>query len=350
MDKDKIYKLLCSLGFKLRDKGAYWQTSAIFRNGDNHTAIQIYKDSGVWKDYVSQSKFMPLKRLVEVTLGTNDPKTISKYFDFKEPDFYESKRVEKACPVMEKIYDEKGLEKLLPHFSFYEKRGIAQSTMQYFKGGLATGGPMYQRIVFPIYNENRQIHGFAGRDVSPSNSKDRPKWKHVGKKTKWIYPYHINQHVFNEAVLKNDSVILVESIGDMLALFEKGFKNVLVTFGLDISPQLICFLISLCAKKIILSFNNDVEQKDNRGLNACVKGYLNLIKFIGCDNVKICLPTKNDFGDMSEQDFVGWREKLDKVKELDQLEQVNSLISALAKSKFLSKNILKNRKYINECG
>ena len=74
MDKEKIHKLLCTLGFKLRDRGAYWQTTAVYRNGDNPTAIQIYKDSGVWKDHVSQSKFMPLKRLVEISLGTNDPK------------------------------------------------------------------------------------------------------------------------------------------------------------------------------------------------------------------------------------------------------------------------------------
>ena len=88
---------------------------------------------------------------------------------------------------------------------------------------------MYQRIVFPIYNENNQIHGFAGRDVSPSSKADRPKWKHVGKKTKWIYPYFINTKIFNDSVKERGSVILVESIGDMLALFEKNDPQDIIT-------------------------------------------------------------------------------------------------------------------------
>ena len=89
MNSEKIKQSLIDLGYKLSDRGAYWQTNAIFRNGDNKTAIQIYKDSGVWKDYVQGSKFSPFQRLVEITLGTNDPNEIKKYTDAEIDSFYE---------------------------------------------------------------------------------------------------------------------------------------------------------------------------------------------------------------------------------------------------------------------
>ena len=84
MTPEKIKESLDSLGYKLSDRGQYWQTNAIFRNGDNQTAIQIYKNTGVWKDHVQGTVFAPFKRLVEITLGTNDSNEIKKYIDEDE--------------------------------------------------------------------------------------------------------------------------------------------------------------------------------------------------------------------------------------------------------------------------
>ena len=44
-------------------------------------------------------------------------------------------------------------------------------------------------------------------------------------------------------------VIIVESIGDCLSLIEKGFNNVLVSFGLDISSKLLCAIVGFNFKK-----------------------------------------------------------------------------------------------------
>ena len=57
METEDIKEVLLELGFKLRDRGPYWQTNALWRNGDNFTAVQIYKDSGVWRDYVDGTSF-----------------------------------------------------------------------------------------------------------------------------------------------------------------------------------------------------------------------------------------------------------------------------------------------------
>ena len=84
IDSSKIKHILEELGYKLSDKGSYWQCSAVYRGGDNQTALQIYKDTGAWKDYVKDTSFMPFKRLLILTLNTNDPKELSKYLNKDE--------------------------------------------------------------------------------------------------------------------------------------------------------------------------------------------------------------------------------------------------------------------------
>ena len=64
LSQTEIEEALNELGFKLNDRGPYWQTSAIWRNGDNPTAIQIYKNSGVWRDFVNDIGHQPFARLV----------------------------------------------------------------------------------------------------------------------------------------------------------------------------------------------------------------------------------------------------------------------------------------------
>ena len=57
--------ILRNLGYTLSDRGSYWQTSAIYRGGDNKTAISIYKDSGVWTDFVAGSVALPFELLLK---------------------------------------------------------------------------------------------------------------------------------------------------------------------------------------------------------------------------------------------------------------------------------------------
>ena len=87
------------------------------------------------------------------------------------------------------------------------------------------------------------------------------------RKTNWVYPHHISSDV----VEKSGEVILVESIGDCLALHEAGFKNVLVTFGLDASSKLISYLNSFELNRIIIATNNDKDKEVNSGGIASVK-------------------------------------------------------------------------------
>lgn len=350
LSSDRIQEILEELGYNLTDRGKYWHSNAAYRNGDNQTALQIWKDSGVWRDFVEGSVALPFAKLLEVHFGSNDKAILDKYLtaDYqthKPKTFTQNDRLE-----MEKTYDDSILEDLFPHYDFYNQKGIDTEILTSLKGGLATQGQMYQRFVFPIYNADGKIHGFSGRDMAQRDN--APKWKHIGRKSNWIYPYYIPfNKKFNPAksITDSRSVILVESIGDFLNLSQNGFQNTLVSFGLDISPKLLCHLISLDIDRIIISFNNDFNKQENRGARAAVKNYLKLLNHFDFHQVFICLPTKTDFGEMSANDFNDWNIKCNcNSKErgksiLDfalQMQDSGSLSKALSKNiKILQENV-----------
>jgi len=344
-----VKEVLESLGYKLTDRGQYWQTNAMFRDGDNKTALQIYKDTGVWKDYVQDTPYSKFEALIKKTLGTNNKQALQKYLKDSDLDQLKEKRQPTDKLEMDEIYPSDVLSKLLPHYKFYNDRGISDSTLKFFMGGFATYGQMNKRFVFPIFNQHQQIHGFAGRDMISSDN--RPKWKHIGRKSKWIYPAYLKDREGKSVVdfiMEAGSVILVESVGDLLSLHDRGIKNALSTFGLEVSPALTCFLSGLGIDEIIFAFNNDDSKEENRGLNACIKNYLKLLGHFDAATLRICLPTKNDFGDMDNEDFLVWQKKLATLDLPQQRVHIRSAAETLLKKGKLSKNIMNNIKYLNE--
>ena len=106
-------------------------------------------------------------------------------------------------------------------------------------------------------------------------------------------------------IQKAKEVILVESIGDMLSLWEAGIKNTLVTFGLRVSSHLISCILKLNPNKIIIAFNNDEE--GGAGNKAAYKASKFLDRHFDEGVVKIKLPSKNDFGCMNKKEILEWQ-------------------------------------------
>ena len=310
MSAENIKTSLEKMGYDLSSHGNHWRCRALYRNGNNPTALQVYKNSGIWKDFVRNTPYLPFKALIEATLKTNDPEIVGSFIvkdnEIPSSSFIPSKKIES-----EKIYPAEILDNLFPHYNFYEKKGIDPSILSFLRSGLSTQGKLYQRFCFPIFNSNGEIHGFSGRDML--NSESRPKWKHIGRKSGWVYPFYTpssnNGRSIRSHIIKNDSVILVESIGDLLNLHQHGFKNTLVVFGLSMGSKLLSTLVSLNISKIFICLNNDECNKVNRGEEASVKMYLKLLGFFNKEKIYINLPTQKDFGDMNGDDFIKWQEK-----------------------------------------
>jgi len=346
-NQDKVKEILDELGYRLPDRGSYWQTNAAFRDGDNKTAIQIYKDSGVWKDYVEGTGYQPLQALVSKTSGSEE-KNLNKILGEIKNNETETSSVQKL--ETEKKFDDTIYQNLIPHYDFYTQKGISEKTLKYFNSGLCTGGPMYQRHVFPIFNEHQEIHGLSGRDVSTSGNTSRPKWKHMGKTSNWVFPLYLkNSHDSSqcyESIIKEREVVIVESVGDCINLFENGYQNCLVSFGLTISQKLICAITELNPSRITISFNNDKSSEENRGLIASIKNYCKLLSFFDYEKINICLPTKKDFGDMNEEDFQNWKIKKENLNQKKLRINIKETAEKLYDKKKISKNLFSNLKIL----
>tara|TARA_R100000008_G_C3570713_1_gene161929 strand:- start:782 stop:1555 length:774 start_codon:yes stop_codon:yes gene_type:complete len=235
------------------------------------------------------------------------------------------------------------LAKLLPHFKFYNDKGISNSTLKLYKGGLATAGKLNGRFVFPIFDEedSNQIIGFTGRHLRWHQESEFPKWKHVGRKSNWLYPLCLpdvstQSLPFLESVQESREIIIIESIGDSLALTENKFLNHLVVAGLDLSSKQLSFLLSQELDQIIIATNND---KSKAGLYAAIKIFIKLLNYFDIDKIRINLPTENDFGDMHTKS-VNFKEKWYD-KPLDKGRQISTILSILESKE--GSNILKNK-------
>ena len=203
-----------------------------------------------------------------------------------------------------KVFNKTCLSKLVSNHMYWQSRGISEDTVSQFKGGIIGEGKMKNRYVFPIFDAKDRLVGVSGRYTKPIKYDSIPKWKHIGDKYAWKYPLFLNHKI----IIKEKKVFLVESICDMLSLWEAGVKNSIVTFGLDVSSTIMGVLLRFDLDKIYISFNND-SNKNSRGNFAAKKVEQKLLKHFDPNQIEVKLPTKNDFGDMDTKEIQSWVKK-----------------------------------------
>ncbi len=338
---DNLKEMLEELGYQLRNDGKYWRTKALYRGGKNGNSISIDKKTGYWSDFGSNITSQPISRLFELhgkkgpVSGQMGPVPI---------------RNEIEDAQIDKIYPESILKNLLPHYKFYTEKGISEDCLIRLKSGMATKGKMYRRFVFPIFNQGGQIIGFSGRDMSSSSS--RPKWKLLGKKRNFAYPLHIKdsegRFFAKEAIEKSGEIIIVESVGDMLAFHTRGIYNVIVSFGVKILPSCIYSILELSPDRIYICYNND-EQKgeNNTGKISSVETFLLLLKYFDYNSISICLPIKKDFGEMNDVDFRKWYEKKNSIDFDAQRDMICTLAAKYSEENKISKKSFENYKLLD---
>ena len=232
-------------------------------------------------------------QLIWRLVGQKEGAEVSEGFDFA--------KVEMVPKIeIEEIYPDSILENLIRNDDYWIKRGIPSSVLMDFECGLASRGKMNKRYCFAIRDFRGKIHGFTGRIVDNSSE---IKWKHLGKTGNWVFPYPYNR----EEIKKAGFIILVESIGDLLALWKLGIKNVLVLFGVNISQILLSTLVGINPKKIVIATNNDTKHEVGQTAANKIKERLSL--FFNDDRVVIGLPDSKDFGIMADQDILNWYNK-----------------------------------------
>jgi 5S rRNA maturation endonuclease (ribonuclease M5) len=289
-----LREILNEIGYtRLLDNGKEYRTKPLYRESDNFTSLSIKKDTGYFVDFGANISGS-FEELVKLTLNLKtieDAKQtlVSKNFNIEI-------KPQKPKIEMETNLDKECLKLIVPKHDYWINRGISIETISVFNGGIMLDGKMKNRYVFPIFDAKGDLVGISGRSLDQN---PKIKWKHIGKKDYWKYPLHFNHKIIKE---KNEC-ILVESIGDMLKLWDSGIKNTMVIFGLELSHSCLNVLLRFSTKKIIIATNND---ENSAGNNASLKIKNKLIKFFDEDSIKIKLPTKNDFGVMTTEEIKEW--------------------------------------------
>lgn len=297
--------VLKNIGVKIeKDRQDFFSIRASWRNGDNKTAVSVHKKSGKWRDFVTgESGFFD--ELLEKVLGRELTAKERRRYDEIESEL--SLNSFDDWKPTESIYDESILLTFLPEDKFYLDKGISKKTLRFFRGGVSHSGELYKRYCFPCFNHMGVIVGFSGRDIT---GKSDVKWKHIGRSSNFIFGLHNLDENGCKPVLKEIQgkgyVNLVESIGDVLNLFENGVKNNLPTFGLNLSNKLMDILSGLNIK-VKIALNNESSK---RGNDAAVKIFAKISEHLPLEDILIHLTEKDrDFGDMNREEILAWDKK-----------------------------------------
>jgi hypothetical protein len=301
MEEISVYQILTDLGYQLKDCGKEFRTKPLYRDSDNDTVLRIYKDTGNWVDF-KENISGDINSLVNLTLKLESPIKAQEWL--KNKNFVVAPSIQNQKPVIKstKKFDLSLLLKLENDQSYWFKRKVNTDALSEFKGGVAKAGKMKNRYVFPIFDINNNIIGFSGRDIT---NKSKIKWKHLGEKNDFLYPLFLN----SEVIQNQKEVVLVESIGDMLSLWQAGIKNVLVTFGTNLSLGILNYCLKTDMKKIFISLNND-SAKNMAGNIGAEKAQARLSRYFDKNQLIIALPSKKDFGEMSIEEILQWKQNL----------------------------------------
>jgi len=297
-----IKEMLYELGYSnISEYPREYRTRPIYRESDNNTVLRIDKSTGRFVDF-AENISGSFEDLVKLTLRMKSIDEAQKWVSSKDQSSGEAKvTIIKPEIKSPKIFNKSCLSKLVSNHTYWLGRGISEDTISQFQGGIIGEGKMKNRYVFPIFDAKDRLVGVSGRYTLPIKYDSIPKWKHIGDKYAWKYPLFLN----HERILEKKEVFLVESIGDMLSLWEAGYKNSIVTFGLDISSSIMGVLLRFDLNKIYISFNNDSD-KNSRGNLAAKKAQQKLLRHFDPNQVEVKLPSKNDFGDMNTKEIQTW--------------------------------------------
>jgi len=193
------------------------------------------------------------------------------------------------CTVQQnvRVFPDSCTSRLLPLYDYWVNRGIPVEILRKFEGGYASANQFGGYYVFINRNEQNQIIGFSGRLVLDRPKK--PKWKHVGKKTNFIFGL---KHTKSSIMAKRE-IVLVESIGNFLSLFTSGIENVMVAFGISISTKLTNKIVALNPSKIIIAFDPGAP-----GQEGAEKTKAKLSEFFDEESIEIRNPKDMDLNEM----------------------------------------------------
>jgi len=299
----EVKEILQNAGYtNITEDSKNFRMKPLYRDSSSQTVLSVRKDTGSFIDF-SKNISGSLQTLIKMSLNFKTEEEALKWIESHVDGGLKIKQNNRPVIKENRVFSKTSLEKVMPQHDYWINRGISEKTLSLFEGGVVHEGKMKNRYIFPIFDYKKNLVGVSGRDLVNDPASKRPKWKHIGDKSQWKYPMQVN----NKLLKDKKEVIVVESIGDMLSLWEAGVKNVAVSFGLQIGLGLLNYFMRIDCQKIILAFNNDENKAGNK---AAEKNSNRLQRYFDKNQIIIALPTEGDFGEMSQEQIIDWKNKI----------------------------------------
>ena len=199
----QVSEILTKLGYSnLRSFSGYFRVDPLYRSSDSKGVLSINANDGRFQDWARQG--LPegsgdLIKLVSIHFGCSykeAQKWLKKenYEIKSQNEEYNTNETYEQTGIDVPFFSLTNLQKITPNHDYWLKRNVSIKILEELHGGLDNGierGKMQGRYVFPIFDTTKKtILGFAGRDTT---NKSKIKWKLIGKKSSWAYPFFLNK-------------------------------------------------------------------------------------------------------------------------------------------------------------
>lgn len=283
INNNLIYKVLEKIGcHSIKNKGEYYQCAN--PDGDNQTAITVYKDSLNVIDYtrnIEQNNTSDIFSLVMFFQKCNFFQSmqfvcscvgIDYYYDF-DSELPESLKITKLlfelsnCSIQSedenpvKPISEKILSYYFPYVNdMFCEDNIDYETQQLFEIGFDCET---NRITIPIRDEIGTLVGVKGRYFYREVPDEVNKYLYIEPCSKGQILYGLN--VTYDYIKEENTVYVVESEKGVMQMFSSGYRNVVATCGKKITKTQIHKLSRLCGN-IVFLFDKDVGISELQGI------------------------------------------------------------------------------------
>lgn len=159
----------------------------------------------------------------------------------------------------------KGVLSLLKKYSLEEIK----------EAGIISSGSfdrLRNRIIFPIFNEQKKPIAFAGRVLT----EEKPKYINSGETC--LFSKNLCLYNINNVTMNHKDLFLVEGYIDVITMTKYGFTNVVASMGTSVSKSQL-FILLKRTKKIYIIFDGDAcgikaaERTINLLLEMLIPGY-----------------------------------------------------------------------------
>ena len=173
----QVKDILLNLGFSnINELAREYRAKPIYRDSDSSNSLSVKKDTGYFVDYARGIQG-PLEKLVQLCLNCSI-EDAKKWLE-SEQGFEIKKR--HVFDIPDKVYktlSQDAFDNVIKDNSYWVNRGIEESVINIFEGGVFESGKMKNRFTFPIYDLNKldqfrsnctlYLHGHSAGGTNPS--------------------------------------------------------------------------------------------------------------------------------------------------------------------------------------